>query len=107
MLKKEGKDDNKDLFRGLKDRAKKHSQPAPQAKIEISHLARQSKNQMLFDQQRQFQIQFDFEGLASEVHRERQNIYVDRPAFEILKTASIPTVINSSKHVYKSRTEHI
>ena len=61
---------------------------------------------MLFDRQRQFQIQFDFEGLASEVHRERQNVYVERPGFEILQTAQIPTTINSSKHVYKSRGEH-
>ena len=41
-----------DLFRDLKKRARLHSQPAPATKIEISHLGRQRKNQMLYDKQR-------------------------------------------------------
>lgn len=106
-MKREGEEDPKDLFRDLRERAKKQSQPAPQAKIDVSHLSRQSKNQLLFDKQRQFQLQFDFEGLASELHLERKNVYVDRAAFEVLQTASVPTLINSSKHVYQSREEYV
>ena len=40
------------------------------------------------------------------MHRERQNVYVERSGFEILQKAQIPTTINSSKYVYKSRDEH-
>ena len=41
LLKKPGQEEDiNDLFRGLKERAMKHSAPAPKAKIEISHLSR-------------------------------------------------------------------
>ena len=80
QLKKTGKCDTPEekkeksmdeLFKDLKQRAKLHSQPPPAAKVNIAHLGRQSSNQMMYDAQRCFQIQYDFEGLSQAIHAER------------------------------------
>mmetsp|Transcript_24707 Transcript_24707/g.33047 ORF Transcript_24707/g.33047 Transcript_24707/m.33047 type:complete len:131 (-) Transcript_24707:303-695(-) len=77
-----------DYWAHLRERAIMHSQPPVKAKTIITHLGRQSKNQQMYDKQRQFQLQYDFEGLAETVHRERKNLYLDKNAYEFMKTTS-------------------
>ena len=82
-------------FRDIRKRALTASEPPAAAKVNIAHLGRQSKNQALHDQQRVFQIQYDFEGLTQEIHRERQNVYMDRNGYEFLLKAPNSTTINA------------
>ena len=91
------------LKRGVKN---KPTRPAG-AKIDVSHLGRQHKNQAIMDKDRQFQLAFDFEGLAQEVHEERQKVYLDRSGFETLRTAGNPAVIHGNKRdKYQDRQQY-
>ena len=91
----------------MRQRALQRKTVTSKAKIEISHLSRQHKHLAIFDRQRQFQIQCDFEGLVSEVNRERKRVYVDRQSMELLRTAPHSIAINASKWSrYLTRSQH-
>lgn len=71
----------------LKARARAHSRAAPTAKVMITHLGRVSKNQKMYENNRQFQLQYDFEGLAGEIARQKDKVFVEPEAFELLNSA--------------------
>ena len=96
-----------DYWVQLRERAIVHSQPPCEGKTIITHLGRQSKNQQIYDKQRLFQLQYDFEGLAQTLHRERDNIYLDKNAYEFLRTTSNSSNVNYQKvHKYKNFAWH-
>lgn|ERR1719469_899040 len=68
----------------LRKRAKAYIRMAPSAKVSISHLGRVSKNAKLYQKNRQFQLMYDFEGLAREISLEKKKVYVDPEAYHLL-----------------------
>lgn len=95
-------------IQGIKARARANSRAAPASKVSIAHLGRVSKNKILYETNRQFQLNYDFEGLAREIKLEKDNIYVSHEAHQLLKNAKNTSLVkHQNKHRYLSRDEHI
>ena len=71
----------------LRARARAHSRTAPSAKVIITHLGRVSKNAKMYDKNRQFQLMYDFEGLAKEIKHEKKKVYVEPESYKMLQLA--------------------
>lgn len=53
---------------------------------------------------------YDFEGLANEINREKQNIYVEPRSYQLLKTANnsrhLDQAARSGNHFYINRDKY-
>ena len=73
-----------------------------------SLVTRVSKHQKIYERNRQFQISYDFEGLAREVKAQKNKIYVEPEAHELLKTVTNTGLLNQqTKFKYQTREQYV
>ena len=65
----------------LRARARAHSRVAGSAKVMITHLGRTSKNAKIYENNRLFQVNYDFEGLAMTIKRQKNKVFVEPEAY--------------------------